>query len=450
MINLITSMKKVRFPPSPTGLLHIGNARIALINFLFAKKYNAHYAMRFDDTDLLRCKEEYKTQMLEDLKWLGIEFDSDPIYQSKRADVYTVALIKLVEIGRVYECFETKEELEIKRKIQTSRGLPIIYDRAALKTTQQEKEKFITEGRVPYYRFLIKEEEITWGDGIQGEIKFNSKDITDPIITRTDGSFMYAFCSIVDDYFTDVTDIIRGADHITNTAGQKQMYDALNAAYETQKKINFWHLPLFQAKEGKISKRVGGFGISELSASGIEKDAILNFLASIGRSSFNANIRKLPELVDNFDIQDFSKSEVTYDPAVLETFNLQCLANYDFAEVKDRLNAGVTKEFFDDFKCNIGKLAEINIWFGIANDTGLHRDKLQLQDLEFFNAFLETAKNVTAEDWNQKWEQTIAHLKIAYPSRKGKELFMPIRVGLSGLEHGVDLKTFAKWKLQSI
>lgn len=439
-------MKKVRFPPSPTGLLHIGNARVALINFLFARKYNAHYAMRFDDTDLLRCKEEYKSEMLKDLAWLGIEFDSPPIYQSRRSDIYTAALEALLKIGRVYECFETKEELEIKKKVQTSCGMPIIYDRAALKFTDNERTKFLAEGRVPYYRFLIKDEEITWEDGIQGNISFNSKDITDPIITRTDGSFMYAFCSIVDDYVTDVTDIIRGADHITNTAGQKQMYDALNEAFASQKQIKFWHLPLFQAKEGKISKRVGGFGIGELARTGIEKKAILNFLASIGRSTFSAEVRSLERLIDAFDIHDFSKSEVIYSPEVLENFNTKCLASYEFEEVKNRLEPNLTKEFFDDFKQNIAKLEDINKWFAIAQEKSFYEGALIKDDKQFFSRFIDILSTEEEQDWNRRWDNAIAKLKVEFSSRKGKDFFMPLRIGLSGMEHGVDLKTFAKWK----
>jgi glutamyl-tRNA synthetase len=261
---------------------------------------------------------------------------------------------------------------------------------------------------------------------------------------------MYAFCSIVDDYTTNVTDIIRGADHITNTAGQKQMFEALNAAHGTNKEIKFWHLPLFQAKEGKISKRVGGFGISELAASGIEKKAILNFLASLGRSTFSTEIKALDKLIEEFDISDFSKSEVIYDPSVLETFNLQCLATYEFQEVQTRLNTNLTKDFFDDFKHNISKIEEINHWFEIANDRNLHKEKLAEGDIEFFNTFLEIIKKQHHASWNEKWEQAMADLKKQFPSRKGKEFFMPIRIGLSGLEHGTDLKTFAKWKLKSI
>lgn len=441
-------MKKVRFPPSPTGLLHIGNARVALVNFLFARKYDAHYAMRFDDTDTLRCKDEYKTQMLKDLAWLGIAFDSQPIYQSQRSDVYNVALQQLVKIGRVYECFESKDELEVKRKVQTSRGIPIIYDRAALKITADERLKFLADGHIPYYRFLIKDEQITWDDGIQGKIIFNSKDITDPIITRTDGSFMYAFCSIVDDYITSVTDIIRGADHITNTAGQKQMYDALNEAFETNKQIKFWHLPLFQAKEGKISKRVGGFGISELEQNGMEKKAILNFLASIGRSTFSAEIRHLEQLIAEFDIHDFSKSEVIYDPTVLENFNLKCLASYEFDEVKNRLNPLITKDFFNDFKYNITKLTEINRWFDVTREKHFYTDILEENDRSFFNKFMDIISIEDQQDWSKKWDNAITILKRDFPDRKGKEFFRPLRIGFSGIEHGVDLKTFVKWKLR--
>jgi len=440
---------KVRFPPSPTGMLHIGNARVALVNYLFAKKHNAFYAMRFDDTDVVRSKEDFKESMLEDLAWLGIEFDAEPIYQSKRTEVYQEALNVLLKIGRVYECFETKEELELKKKVQTSRHLPLIYDRTALKITPQEREKFVSEGRIPYYRFFIKHEETTWEDGVQGIISFQGKDITDPIITRTDGSFMYSFCSIVDDYLMDISHIIRGADHITNTAVQKQMFEALNDAYSTQKQINFLHLPLFQAKTGKISKRVGGFGIRELAAQGFEKKAIINFLASIGKSTFSDEILPIEEIIEGFDIGSFSRSEVIFDPAVLENFNLKCLTSYTFSEVSNRL-ANIPPEFFDDFKCNIERFDDIKTWWNVAQEKGFYLEKLTDGQQSLFQRFIVILSEISNADWNAKWQKAIEKLKSEFPNLKGKEFFMPLRIGFSGLEHGVDLQTFAKWKMKSV
>jgi glutamyl-tRNA synthetase len=438
---------KVRFPPSPTGMLHIGNARVALVNYLFAKKHNAFYAMRFDDTDIVRSKEDFKESMLEDLAWLGIKFDADPIYQSKRTDFYKEALNVLLKIGRVYECFETKEELELKKKVQTSRGLPLIYDRTALQLTQQEREKFLSEGRIPYYRFFIKHEETTWDDGVQGKISFQGRDITDPIITRTDGSFMYSFCSIVDDYLMDISHIIRGADHITNTAVQKQMFEALNDANGTQKTINFLHLPLFQAKTGKISKRVGGFGIRELASQGFEKKAIINFLASIGKSTFSDEILPVEEIIAGFDIESFSRSEVTFDPTVLENFNLKCLASYSFNEVSNHFE-NIPPEFFDDFKCNIEKLDDIKNWWNVASSNIFYFEKLNQEQKILFEKFIEIIDDIYENDWNEKWKIAMEKLKAEFSNLKGKELFMPLRIGFSGLEHGVDLKTFAKWKLK--
>lgn len=440
---------KVRFPPSPTGMLHIGNARVALVNYLFAKKHNAFYAMRFDDTDVVRSKEDFKELMLEDLAWLGIQFDAEPIYQSKRTEVYKEALNVLLKIGRVYECFETKEELELKKKVQTSRNLPLIYDRTALKITPQEREKFVSEGRTPYYRFLIKHKETTWEDGVQGKISFQGRDITDPIITRTDGSFMYSFCSIVDDYLMDISHIIRGADHITNTAVQKQMFEALNDANETQKVINFLHLPLFQAKTGKISKRVGGFGIRELAAQGFEKKAIINFLASIGKSTFSDEILQIEEIISGFDVESFSRSEVIFDPAVLENFNLKCLASYSFNEVSERLE-NITPEFFDDFKQNIEKLDDIKTWWKVAQEKDFYLQNLTDEQKSLFQRFVMILSEIPQNDWNEKWKTAMELLKSEFPTLKGRELFMPLRIGFSGLERGVDLKTFAKWKMKNI
>jgi len=440
-----SSFMKVRFPPSPTGMLHIGNARVAVVNYLFAKKYGAFYAMRFDDTDVVRSKEDFKELMLKDLAWLGIKFDSEPIYQSKRTEIYQEALNALVKIGRVYECFETREELDLKKKVQTSRNLPLIYDRTAMNITQQDRQQFISEGRIPYYRFFIKHEETTWEDGVQGKISFQGRDITDPIITRTDGSFMYSFCSIVDDYLMDISHIIRGADHITNTAVQKQMFEALNDAYLTKKEINFFHLPLFQTKTGKISKRVGGFGIRELATQGFEKKAIINFLASIGKSTFSDDILPIEEIIQQFDISDFSRSEVTFEPAVLENFNLKCLASYSFNEVSEHLG-NIPCEFFDDFKQNIEKLDDIKTWWNIASQKSFHLNKLSSEQKTFFERFVTILNDSSESEWNTKWHSAIEKLKAEFPTLKGKEFFMPLRIGFSGMEHGVDLKTFAKWK----
>lgn len=436
----------VRFPPSPTGMLHIGNARVAFINFLFAKKYGAKYGMRFDDTDLTRTQEEYKKAILEDLAWLGITFDFDVVYQSQRGNLYQNALEKLLKTGRVYECFETKEELEVKRKVQNSRGIPLIYDRTSLNLTQEQKEKYKNEGRIPYYRFLINHEEISWEDGVQGKITFHGKDISDPIISRTDGSFMYTYCSIVDDFFMNISDIIRGADHITNTAVQKQMFQALCEAFKQEKTINFYHLSLFQAKTGKISKRVGGFGIRELASQGFEKKAILNFLASIGKSSFSDEIFTTEELIEKFDIKDFSKSEVIFDPTVLENFNLKCLASYKFKEVQERI-CGIPPQFFDDFKGNIATLEEIKEWWKVASSKEFYVSQLNDEEKNFFERFMNILSEIKNEDWNYKWNDAVAKLKTEFPNKKGKEFFMPLRIGFSGKEHGVDLKTFVRWKL---
>ncbi len=437
----------VRFPPSPTGMLHIGNARVAFLNYLFAQKYGAKYIIRFDDTDTLRTKEEYKNAMIEDLQWLGIEFANEPIYQTQRTDVYQDALEKLVKTGRIYECFETKEELDVKRKVQNSRGLPLIYDRTALKITAEQKKQYINEGRVPYFRFKINNEEISWNDGVQGKIVFQGSNISDPIVTRADGSFMYAFCSIVDDFAMDVSHVIRGADHITNTAVQSQMFDALNTAFNTNKQIEFLHLPLFQAKEGKISKRVGGFAIRELASNGFEKKAILNFLVNLGKSSFTDATLPLEDLIKQFDFKNYSKATVTFTHEVLENFNTKCLNSYEFHEISQRLPSNIQKEFFDDFKGNIKKLEDINHWWNVASSKEFYHHDMKKEDGEFFIDYLDILQNNKEEDWGIQWSKSIKELKDKYPQRKGKQFFMPLRIGFSGMEHGIDLQTFTKWKL---
>ena len=358
----------VRFPPSPTGFLHIGNARVALTNFLFAKKFDGKIILRFDDTDKTRCTDELKEQMIKDLSWLGIEFD-EKFEQSKRTNLYTEVLQKLEHSGHIYKCYETEEELEIKRKMSTAMGKAPIYDRSSLNFTPEQKI-----GRQIYYRFKLPDEIICWQDTIQGKIEYDTKNLSDPVVLRANGDFMYTFCSIVDDYLMKISHIIRGADHITNTAIQISILNAINQVFKTNKSIIFAHLPLFSSKEGKISKRVGGYSIIELKKAGYSQIAIKNALASIGLSYFDNSIKTEDELISKFDLSSFGTSQITFDTQLISDFNSKFISSANFEDVLPFLPTQIspdlfylvreTCENFEDFSSwheTLGKESNINL-----------------------------------------------------------------------------------------
>jgi glutamyl-tRNA synthetase len=417
----------VRFPPSPTGFLHIGNARVAIINWLFAKKTKGKILLRFDDTDTERVKEEYKTQMLEDLNWLGIEFD-EFFTQSSRQEIYEDAFRKCIENGFIYPCYETEEELEIKRKIALANGKPPLYKQIQFSEEQKKNP--------PYYRFKLTGEKTEWNDEIQGHISYEVKDLSDPVILRANGNFMYTFCSVVDDFLTNITHIIRGADHITNTAIQIQIFNALAKCYGKPSNINFAHLPLFQSKEGKISKRVGGFSIMEMRKSGIEAETIINVLAKIGLSYYDDNFKSIPELMSEFDIVNFNKSQIYFDFNLLESFNKKCIMKRKFADVKGKLPSFITETFFEKMKENVSFLHEIIEWHKILHDENLSFHHL-LNDED--KAFVSKITNLIEEIQAFNWQNMMQAIKQQFPERKGKSLFLPIRIALTGKEEGPEM-----------
>lgn len=419
----------VRFPPSPTGFLHIGNARVALINWLFARKNGGKIILRFDDTDTERIKLEYKSQMKDDLSFLGLYFD-EFYQQSERGEVYKGVFQELLKSGFVYECFETEEELEIKRKLLLSKGKPPIYVRTNF-TPEQIKNN------PPYFRFKLYQDEITWQDAIQGEISFQGKDLSDPVILRANGDFMYTFCSVVDDFFMNVSHIIRGADHITNTAIQIQIFDALSKVYKEKKEVIFAHLPLFQTKDGKISKRVGGSSIIEMRKQGFEAITINNVLSKIGLSYYDDSLKTQEELISAFDIKSFSKSQIVFDAEILKNFNAKYISTASFSEVGHGLSSRITAEFFETMKHNVTFLHEIDEWFDLFNN-----DNLNFKDLltESDKAFILKLSTMLDFQTNISWEDVHSICMLQFPDRKGKQLFMPIRLALTGLDHGPEMK----------
>lgn len=417
-----------RFAPSPTGYLHVGNVRTAFISWLFAKANKGKFILRIDDTDQERSKPEFVDAIKEDFEWLGLTWDAI-YFQSQRMDMYVEAKKQMIASGRLYQCFETQEELEIKKKSLLSRNMPPIYDRSALKLSPQQKAELEAKGTKAHWRFLMDAKEITWCDGIRGDIKFDPKKINDPILIRADGTMTYMIATVVDDIDLGITNIIRGEDHITNSAVHIQMFEALGS-----KPPEFAHLSLIKSKEGGISKRQGGFDIRSLREAGIHPLAILSFLAKIG-SSDQIDYRKThAELIADFSLNKFSKATATYDFSELERLNTKLTRNFEYEEIKANLPATVDKAFWDQVRNNLATVGEVKDWWHICND----HITPTITDADFTKAASEL---LPTGEWDANtWNQWIAEVK-AKTNRNGKELFMPIRLALTAMEHGPELKT---------
>lgn len=426
-------MSKVvtRFAPSPTGHLHIGNARTALICYLFAKKLGGEFILRIDDTDLERSKEEYADSIKEDLTWLGLKWDKIE-RQSARLARYEEVKKKLMAEGRIYPCYESATELEVKRKMLLKRGKPPIYDRAALSLTPEQISKYEAEGRKPHFRFKLNEGQIKFHDLVKGDVVFEQKNLSDPVIIREDGSPTYLLPSAVDDVDMGITHVVRGEDHVTNTAIQVQIFEALSGRVP-----HFAHLALLKVKDGKISKREGGFEIKALKEEGIEALAINSFLARIGTSEVVEARTDFNEIVKNFDISKFSKAPTNYEVEELSRINTKVLHQFSFNEVKERLKTlGVDKvneNFWLSVRSNLKKFSEVKDWWHILSENM----QPVIDDAEFTKA---AGNLLPSGNWNETtWDAWMSEVK-AKTGRKGKELFMPIRKALTGMEHGPELK----------
>ncbi|MFT5703154.1 MAG: glutamyl-tRNA synthetase [Rickettsiales bacterium] len=422
-----------RFAPSPTGFLHVGNIRTAIINFLYTKKTGGEFILRLDDTDSVRTKDEYRLGILQDMAWLGLEH-SKLVKQSDRLELYETAKNKLIKSGRLYECYESDAELNLQRKSQIASGIPPIYNRAALNFTNEQKENYKKDGIKPYYRFLLEDKIVSWEDKIKGKITYPGRNFSDPVLIRDNDVPTYTFCSVVDDIEMEITDIIRGEDHITNTAVQIQIFEGLEG-----KIPNFSHLALIKAKDGKISKRVGGFDIKSLREDGFEPLAIVNFLAQIGTSQ-NINIYdETQKLVENFDFKNFSKSSTNYDLGELNLINQKLLKILPFKIAQKRLEEigikNVSEFEWQNLQANLDFLKDIQKWLKICQEPSKFNNKAE--DLEFLKSTAQCLPKITNQ--SDSWKIWLNAIKEE-TDRKGKELFMPIRHALSGEEHGPELK----------
>lgn len=419
---------KVRFAPSPTGLLHVGNIRIAILNYLFAKSQGGRFVLRIDDTDKERSTIESENLILEDLKWLGIKWD-EFYKQSNHIAKYQTALDYLKSIGRVYCCYETKDELSLKRKIQSSQGIPPVYDRAALKLSDQEKEDLENKGVPKYWRFKLNQDNIIeWNDLVHGKISIPLNSVSDPIIIKPDGSFVYTFASVVDDVNIGITHIIRGDDHITNTAAQIDIFRSLSDFVP-----NFAHVPLLSSIDGQdVSKRTSSsLSMVNLRESGMEPQAIINILSSLGTSN-NINPQdSLNDLIQNFSFKKMSLSSPKFNVKDVELLTKKIICELSFDEVKSRLSKKVSEDFWKTIRGNINTLKDVDFWYDIFyNDVPICKEAL---DQSYLGQMLETlSPYISFDDW-------ISELgKVS--GNKGKALFHPIRMVLTNQEKGPELR----------
>lgn len=431
-------MIKVRFAPSPTGMLHVGNVRTAIIVWLFARKEKGHFLFRIDDTDLERSKKEYEDEIVEALGWLGLNWDSRD-WQSKRVDRYEEVIQKLKNSGRLYACYETAEELDLQRKSLLGRKLPPLYNRTGLKLTADQKAKFEAEGRKPHWRFKMEHTPILWNDMIRGEVKFEGAQMADPVLIREDGRPLYHLCSVIDDIDHGITHVVRGEDHVSNTASHVQMFEAILDAEGKPKNLpRFAHLPLISDKEGgKLSKRLGSMSVHDLrEVECIEPMAVLSLMARLGTSDPIEAFTTHAPLIESFDFGKFSRGTPKFDPDELLRLNAKILHDTPFLVVKDRLSAmglsGVDEDFWLSTRANIERLSDLKALWDMARGSITP----VIEEPDYIAEALET---LPPAPWDETtWGAWVNTLKEK-TGRKGKALFMPLRLALTGMEHGPEM-----------
>lgn len=421
----------VRFAPSPTGLIHVGNLRPALLNWLYARREGGTFLLRFDDTDAERSREEFVEAIREDLRWLGLDWDREA-RQSARFDAYAAAVARLKDAGRLYPCYETPDELERRRKRQLSRGLPPVYDRASLKLTPEERAAHEAEGRKPHWRFLLEGRAVAWEDAIRGPQAIEASSLSDPVLVREDGTYLYTLPSVVDDIDFAITHVIRGEDHVANTGVQIQIFEALGAQPPA-----FAHHNLLIGADGQaLSKRLGSLSIRSLREEGLEPLAVLSHSATIGTSNAVAPYKSLTALAEIFSFAKLSRASARFDIEELRSLNAKLLQELEYSEVASRLEAldiHGGQAFWEAVRPNLRTLGEAAQWWRVV--AGPIQPEIHSADL------LTAARNtLPPEPWNEAtWHEWTEAIK-ATTGAKGKALFQPLRLALTGSDHGPDLK----------
>ncbi len=426
-------MTTTRFAPSPTGNIHVGNLRTALFNYLIARKAGGTFILRLDDTDQERSKEEYADGIKRDLEWLGLHWDRVE-RQSLRLDRYAEVSRQLRESGRLYEVFETPTELDLKRKKQLNMGKPPVYDRTGLNLSDADKDRLRAEGRDGYWRFRLDHQRIEWDDGILGDISIDAASVSDPVLIRADGQVLYTFASSVDDTDMGVTDIVRGSDHVTNTATQIQIIQAIGGTPP-----NFAHHSLLTGAKGEeLSKRIGALSLKDLREAGVAPEALLSLMARLG-SGQPVTLAGLDELADEFDLSRFGASPTKFDAEDLWPLTREKTQSLPFEAVEDQILAlGVPKEqaarFWRVTSKNITTLDDLAGWWRIFS-TGAD-PQIEPEDADFIADAMALLPPPPYKD--DTWATWTAQVKAA-TGRKGKGLFMPLRKAVTGQAHGPEM-----------
>lgn len=421
---------KVRFAPSPTGKLHLGNIRAALVNWMLARQQGGEFVLRIDDTDLERSTKENEDAIKHDLKWLGLDWDIT-FNQSDRFDRYQEVTEKLKAEGLLYPCYETSEELDMKRKIQMGRGLPPVYDRSALDLSEDEIKAFEAEGRKPHWRFKLNYDKAAeWTDLIRGDVHIELKNVSDPILIRADGSYLYTLPSVVDDVDYSITHIVRGEDHVTNSAVQIQIFEAVGG-----KAPEMAHFSLLTGKDGEgLSKRSGAMSIEEYRDTlGVEPMSIVSLVARTGTSDPIEAFVSAGPLIEGFDFGKFGRSTAKMDTAEIEKLNASILHQTPYEVVADRIE-GVSEDVWNVIRANVEKLSDTDMWMTMINGPVTP----VIEDADHLNtcADLLPAGELTADSWSE-WTNAIK----AETGVKGKGLFMPLRQALTGQSRGPEMPT---------
>lgn len=424
---------KVRFAPSPTGKLHVGNVRTALVNWMFARGQGGSFVLRIDDTDLARSTAEFEQGIEDDLTWLGLVWD-ERHNQSKRFDRYEEAAARLKAAGRLYACYDTSEELDRRRKVQLSRGLPPIYDRAGLALTDAEKAAYEAEGRKPHWRFKLDGRRVAWEDLSRGHAEVDTASMSDPVLIREDGLFLYTLPSVVDDIDMVITHVIRGEDHVTNTGAQIEIFEALGGPVPS-----FAHMPLLVGEDGQaLSKRLGSLSIAEMRDKGYEPIAITSHLGRIGTSDPLEVGESIDALGASFAFSKMGRSPARYDTADLDRLNAQALHAMSYAAAQPRLvelDADLGEAFWNGVRGNLQKFADVvdmaKIVRGPVTPT--------IEDPAFAEAALAALPETIDKTLWPVWTAAVKEATGA----KGKALFMPLRLMITGQSHGPDMATLA-------
>lgn len=424
---------RTRFAPSPTGLLHVGNARAALFCFLFAKKHDGQFVLRLDDTDRERSTQAFADAIQADLDWLGLKWD-ETARQSDRFERYDGVFETLVAQGHVYACYETPEELERKRKRQLARGKPPVYDRAGLALSADEKAALEAKGRSAHWRFKLSGNQVAWRDLVRGEQKIDTASVSDPVIRRADGSWLYTLPSVVDDLDMNISHVIRGEDHVTNTAAQVELIAALGGEVP-----EFAHFSLMLGADGSgLSKRLGSLALADLRDSGLEPISLNAHIARLGTADPVVPAQTMQEIIDGFDMARLGRAPARFDPEDVTRLNARILHETPYAAVAERLaeiGAPAQAEFWEAMRGNIEKFADMQNIMALIN--GPITPVVETDDADYIaqaRALLPDAPLDT-----ESWSDWTGRLKDE-TGRKGRALFMPLRMALTGQSHGPEMQ----------